>query len=372
MNIPFVLALLGTGFIGGQILSVSIMSGVRVSFLDVTLAAVLLFGAYKSRKPFDSAQGKRRFIPRLWAPILAFTLVSLISRGDLFYIIRWLLYAALYWVTADAFFPPRLWRNILAVSGIGIALLGFVQYVLYPDLRNLYYLGWDPHYQRLFSTLLDPNFTGIIMAFTALILLPMLRRGKSPWVVGGLMATLGALLLTYSRSSIGAFVVGLVVWGMFTKRTVLVAAIAFGFIMTFAVLPHTGEGRNVFRTVSSFARIDSAKQALTLIREKPILGHGIRPRAGIDTSLLFLAESTGVVGVLVYGWLLVSLCRLGVRGLAYKKTREEAASYLSVLAALLVHSLFVNSLFYPWVMAWVWVSTGALEQEVYPRSGDYG
>lgn len=328
------LLFLSFGFIGGQVAAITLANGIRISLLDVSVAVFLIVSACLSKK--------HRFIPMLWLPILTFAAIAMITGGNLAYVIRWLLYAALYWVSADRIIVPKVWQKTLVFSGIGIALLGFVQYALYPDLRNLYYLGWDPHYQRLFSTLLDPNFAGIILALTSLLLLA--RRNLFWFGV-----TFIAFVLTYSRSSYLAFLVGLVVWGILSKRKTVVALVISGLVVMIAVLPKTGEGRNILRTVSSFARIDSARYAISRIAEKPILGHGFRPHARVDTSLLFVAESTGFVGLVVYVWLLMGLW----------KTREIRP----YLAAILVHSLFVNSLFYPWVMVWLWIITGVVERE---------
>lgn len=319
MNI--VLLFVSLGFMGGLVTAMTFSNGIRISLLDVSVAVFLIVSAWQTRK--------QRYIPKMWIPIVTFAAVAIVSGGDLAYIIRWLLYAALYWVTVD--------MKVLVFSGVGIAFLGYVQYFLYPDLRNLYYLGWDPHYQRLFSTLLDPNFTGIILGLTSLLLLT--RRNLFWFGV-----TFIALVLTYSRSSYVAFLVGLIVWGVQSRRKALVACVVSVLIVMVAVLPKTGEGRNLLRTVSSFARIDSANYAISRIQEKPLLGHGFRPHAGIDTSLLFVAESTGIIGLVVYAWLLMGLW----------KTKEMRP----YLAAILVHSLFVNSLFYPWVMVWMWIMAG--------------
>ena len=334
------------GFVGGLITAVTLIPGIRVSLLDGAVVAILLYSAYLRVR---QTKGRARFIPKLWLPILLFPFVALLSGGDLLYIIRWLLYAALYWVAADSLFRQEPWRKTLVACGITIALLGFVQYLLYPDLRNLYYLGWDPHYQRLFSTLLDPNFAGIILVLTALLLLE--KRQMLLFVL-----ITGALLLTYSRSSFIAFAVGLAVWGMLTKRKILVSSIVVGIAVLILLLPHTGEGRNLLRTVSSVARLENAKQAVERIAQRPLLGFGIQARAGVDTSLLFVGATTGLVGLASYVWILVSLTRLGVA--------KHDATYLGSLAALLVHSLFVNSLFYPWVMAWLWIMAGTVEQKV--------
>jgi len=390
-RMPFVLWVLGAGIVGGQLTTVPLFAGARLSFLDAAVVVVLLYAARQ--------QTKKRFIPGLWMPIIGFSVAALVSLGatvgsvplyvvggGLLYIIRWVSVASLYWVAASNIIHPLMWQTLLVGSGVVMGLLGLVQYAWYPDLRNLSYLGWDPHYQRLFSTLLDPNFMGIILVCTSLTLLSWcMQKKRTIWWLSGLMITLVSLLLTYSRSSLLAFLVGVIVWGIYTKRKVFVSSILALMIVVLLVLPHTGEGRNLFRTVSTYARLGSVERAVSLIREKPFVGHGFnilrfvardrswidesiapsRAGAGLDTSLLFVGATTGVVGIVVYGWLLVRLFQLGLVGLRSKeRVREQAATYIAILSAALVHSLFINSLFYPWVMVWIWVATGSLEQRI--------
>ena len=71
--------------------------------------------------------------------------------------------------------------------------------------------------------------------------------------------------------------------------------------------------------------------------------------SGVHSSLLFTLTTTGVTGLLVY---------LGFIGKSFfvgwkKKKTHLGALLFSSLAALLAHSLFDNSLFYPWVMGWL-------------------
>ncbi len=394
MNLSFLpLIILGIGFIAGQVVQIPLTWFARVTLLDACVVLALIFFAFRK---------KDRYVPRLATPILAFATFSLISliwnsQGlpfyilgfGLVYLLRWLAYAALYWASAGSQYPSRVWDAALLTMGATIAVLGIGQYFLYPDLRNLYYLGWDPHFQRLFSTLLDPNFTGIIATVTALIFLSRLPIARTRvWSAIGLVISLVALALTYSRSSIIAFAVGVVVWGIMTGNKKVMVSVTVGFIMVLLLLPHTGEGRNLLRTASSYARVGSAQQAITLIREKPLFGHGLnifpfvmsrnswidetipsRAGAGIDTSVLFVGASTGIIGLLIYGWLLLRMYQLG-RLAFWKDThnRSAVALYTATISAVLTHSLFINSLFYPWVMLWVWISTGSLEQRVRSRN----
>src|SRR3990170_8831618 len=63
-----------------------------------------------------------------------------------------------------------LFNSLIAVCVI-TAVLGWIQYLWLPDLRDLKYIGWDDHYFRLFGTFLDPAFMGIILVFGSLIAL---------------------------------------------------------------------------------------------------------------------------------------------------------------------------------------------------------
>lgn len=388
---PFVLTLLIIGLIAGQVASFSIAAGARVSLLDVSVCFVLLYGAYR--------RGRKRFVPLLWAPILSFFGVMILSiiptfgvvpmyvaGGGLLYILRWIVYAALYWVSASSLIPPYIWLVSLGFSGVMMAALGLVQYVWYPDIRNVSYLGWDPHYQRLVSTLLDPNFTGIILAATMIVLWSIWEQKKKirTMVLVSMIVTLIAFILTYSRSGFIAFAIGLGLWGVLRQKKAIVAGILGGIICAILLLPHTGEGRNLFRTVSSYARIGNAERAIELIREKPVFGHGFnilrfvslqrswideqdapsRSGAGLDTSILFVGATTGISGIIVYGWLIVSLLRAG--SVAYRKKKDHPyyATYISLISMIVIHSVFTNSLFYPWVMVWMWITTGVLDQYV--------
>src|SRR3989304_8999963 len=71
------------------------------------------------------------------------------------YLLRFLAYSLLLNIKID--------RKYLLFFSSAIAVFGLAQYILIPDTRFLAVLNWDDHYYRLLSTLLDPNFTGIIL-----------------------------------------------------------------------------------------------------------------------------------------------------------------------------------------------------------------
>jgi O-antigen ligase len=136
--------------------------------------------------------------------------------------------------------------------------------------------------------------------------------------------------------------------------------------ITLIVLPRSpdGEGVKLERTSSIQARIQNWRNSLIIIRDHPIFGVGFNTYryaqraygftdtskwlqshagAGADSSLLFVTATAGVFGLLAYLWYLRSLNQL----------RTPNSELQVVLVALLVHSLFLNSLFYPSVMLWL-------------------
>lgn len=348
----------------GQLGGVSLWPGVVVYVHDIILVLLLVFSLKKVRRV------------KLTVPIALFlvscllSLVANISRFPLpalltgsLYLVRWTLYAMLYVLVLQDYVYTNIWLNGLYIVGIGFGLLGLMQFLLYPDLRNLMYLGWDPHYYRLFSTLLDPNFMGIILVFTLLLGFGLLTKKNRVWIIAGQVAAFIALLLTYSRSSFLALGAAIIVWAIIRKQweifCVLIALT--GIILVLPKIP--GDTLKLTRADSSLARVGNWQESLILITKAPFFGYGfdtlryVRPvdvvskaAAGVDSSILFILATTGIVGFAAYVYLLASMIRIG----------KEFPYYSASISAILVHSLFVNSMFYPWVMIWIWILSGVV------------
>jgi O-antigen ligase len=241
-----------------------------------------------------------------------------------------------------------------------------MQFFLYPDLRNLMYLGWDPHYYRLFSTLLDPNFMGIVFVLTLLLGFGLWKKKHKKFLLtAGQVIAFVSLLLTYSRSSYVAFAVAVLCLAVLTKKWKIVAA-AVAFTGLVFILPRIpGSTLSLLRSDSSLARVGNWQESLKLIAKAPVFGFGfdtlryIQPAsgvfvskaaAGLDSSVLFILATTGIAGFAAYSILFIAMIRTG----------RHTAFYIASVSALLVHSLFVNSMFYPWVMIWMWILAGAV------------
>lgn len=376
-----------TGFVFGQLPSL-VLGNLRLSLLDIFAGFVGLLVIIRA-------------IRRQWPPksyclsaiawFVAAALLSLavnIGRFDgvrlmeAMYLFRWVVYALVYvFILWESKLSARLPLMTLYLAGVAMAVIGLGQYWLYPNLRNLWYLGWDPHYRRLFSTLLDPNFAGIVLVLTFILGLFWLASAKRYKMLVSLSLVVvgAALLLTYSRSSYLAFIAGLLMWAALTRNWRKVVTIVAIFLLILLLLPKSGEGRNLARLTSTVARWQNWQEGLGYFRSAPFVGHGfyslaekqsppeqanIPARAGavIDNSLIFVAATTGLFGLGAYLWILVKMIGLGAR--LKRQDSNLGALLLASLAALLVHSQFINSLFYPWVMVWWWILAGITERTI--------
>lgn len=368
----------------GQLGGIQLIDGVILYVQDIVLCLMILGATLR----FGLFGKLRRF--RLAPPIGFFVILGALSlvvntshypiwvtiKGSL-YLWRWVAFALFYGVVVVGPASPRFWLWWLASFGVALGAIGLVQFVWYPDLRNLWYLGWDPHYYRVFATLLDPNYVGILLVLTIFLLSYMLilyARWRI-WIVFMMGMTGTALLLTFSRSSYLAFLGGVVVAIVLFKRWKEGVFLILLFLLAVLYVPKPGgDTLSLLRHDSTAARLQNWGQSIAQIGERPIFGYGFnvvpfigrleastlpeRKGAGIDSSLLFVGVTTGIVGLLSYLGLVIAQVRLALRS----RDRHFKIILLSSMSALLVHSLFVNSLFYPWVMIWIWVLVGVTEK----------
>lgn len=250
---------------------------------------------------------------------------------------------------------------LVVCAGLVLALVGWIQYFLYPDLRNLFYLGWDPHFARIFSTILDPNYLGLLLVFALVVLINRQKQfGRSAVVVAGALLSI-TLLFTYSRGSYLALVAAVLFMAFRQKKALKFTAFFLVLLVSLFLLPRPGgEGVRLERTDSIIVRLWNWQDSANLAIEHPILGIGYNtlrfvreksdsadsaiPRhaaSGVDNSLLFVFVTTGLAGLITYGVMVYSMF-LRSRGMGRM-----------LLIAALVHSMFVNSLFYPPVMLWL-------------------
>lgn len=372
-------------------------NGVSISVNDI-----LLFASIISWLLFTFKKNNLNKKSLLKKSIFLFSLIALISLlinfqnlgADKFlisflYLLRWFSYALVYFMVKefDKKFKIKL-TYLLLFSGFAVVVIGYIQYFLYPSLRNLFYLGWDEHLYRMFSSFLDPNFAGAFFVLFFVYSLGLLRKfikdkdkNKSILVSIVSLLTGAAIYLTYSRSALIMFIVCVIVFLTLVSRKKLIIG-AIGLIILFVFLaPRSfkSEGTDIFRITSSYERISSVEVALNIFEKSPVIGVGFNAYryalnkyagmnnaywqtthsgGGTDNSFLFVLATAGIIGLASYFYLLYKMFELGRRKL---NKNIYSIVLISSLAGLMVNSLFVNSLFFVLIMEWVWIFAGLTE-----------
>ncbi|MBI2007125.1 MAG: O-antigen ligase family protein [Candidatus Blackburnbacteria bacterium] len=376
----------------GQLFRFEILPPITLHLVDIIAGFFVFFWFVwvLRRKYFNSSPLKLEFLSFLLVAGFSLALgATKVMWQEVFvgllYWLRFAVYILFYFAVWDLTRVNSRLRtklfNSLLVLGIFISIFGLFQYLVFPDLRILLSYGWDEHYFRLVGTFLDPGFTGILLVFFTILIFSQGEwgRGKwSRWPLGLLGIT--SLLLTYSRASYLAFLMALLLFNIVRPNTVFVLVALVLFLLGVAVLPRPGgEGVRLERTSTIFARFEGYKRAWEVGKENPLFGVGFnlygfafptaddcgsidkeRPchsAAGADSSLLFVFATGGIVGLIAYLYLWLRILVLGWR----KRFTGAGLALLLSSIALLIHSNFTNSLFYPWVLGWQAILLGIQE-----------
>ncbi|OGD83166.1 hypothetical protein A2572_02785 [Candidatus Collierbacteria bacterium RIFOXYD1_FULL_40_9] len=223
---------------------------------------------------------------------------------------------------------------------------GIVQYLILPDLRLYKNLGFDDHYYRLAGTLLDPNFTGAILATFIIFFLTTKKYLLS-------IVFLTCLTLTFSRASYLAFLLTLIPLVFQKKAFKLFLLLPLLALLIYVSPKPFGEGVNLLRTYSISSRATSWGNGLQLFAKKPVMGNGfghltgdLGQKVSVDNSYIYLLAGSGLLGLASFIFVLFAVL----------KTINKN-TYL-LLLPILIHSIFNNSLFYIWIMALFWILVG--------------
>ena len=199
----------------------------------------------------------------------------------LLYFLRLIMYA-LFFIYMYFYLIKNKKFKIVLIKSIYILLfsvlfLCIVQYFFYPDLRNLYYLGWDPHLYRLFGlffdTYISSAFFGIVLLF---LLISKNKVIKNKYLRYFLIATYFIfILLTYSRTLYISILFIALLYFLKEKKYLNLFAFAACFMIAVIIIPKPfGEGVNLKRTFSIESRYRDYNNALVLWKKKPLFGYG--------------------------------------------------------------------------------------------------
>jgi len=335
----------------------NLLASIRKPFL-------LLMGAFvfwTAATTFFNAQSVQ--IPALWTEGSAY-----LARLVLYLVFglgMWL------WSRTKTFSAVRV-RSVVVLWLLLQAGIGLAQFLLFPDSRLLFFLGWDDHLSRAFGTLLDPGFFGLFMAWGALLSFVAATHSTGKrrllWV-SALSLCIGALALSYSRASYVSFLagVGVLSWRWRQRSVLLLIPLL---VLCLVLLPKDGggEGQNLLRTRSIEAREEVlqyhaadlgtqqwlfgrgwyyesalALHEQALLERNPDKAVAISTRQNaqaVDNVFLHIFFSTGAIGFALYAsWQLLLLWKV--------RTSPEL---LAIWFAVLAHSLFSTALLYSWSM----------------------
>lgn len=273
---------------------------------------------------------------------------SLFTIHSALYLLRLWSYSMIAVYVFNYFKNPKSLILYLTSIAISTAIFGWLQYMFWPDLTALRYLGWDDHLLRMVGTFLDPTYLGLILVL-GIILAEKLNFKKIIYFL------LISLAFTYSRSSYLIASLFLIYKKKFLPLII--------FILIILLLPkNIGEGTNLTRTVSGNKKLINYKENAGIFIKSPLVGIGFNNMcnarqlylndtnvnshscSGSDSSILFLLATTGIIGLILFINFIFKISN----------------NYLLVSSFFVVfaHSLFANSLFYPHVMFWMFALLG--------------
>jgi O-antigen ligase len=361
----------------GQFVAIDLVPNVTVYLFDFLLLIFVTFGLF-----YFSVVKKSIFIPKVLIPFFLFSLICVVSlivastryeKGELvigsFYFIRYFLYlcssVVVFNLLKTGMLKEETLEKYLVLSGILLALIGFVQLYLLPDFGVLdASLGWDPHKNRLASSFFDPNFAGQYLVMLLVILLTRNYQNKklSPGDLLSFLLILVAVVLTFSRSAWAVLAIAILIIGFYRSKLLMYVSLIV-FVCVYYAVPRVQTRISGVTDPSDSAslRITSWKNAWSLSKDNLFLGVGFNmykyaqrdyglvtigemkshSSSGADSSLLFVLSTTGLVGLSIF------ITALLFPLLDLKKYRIQIAA---VTLGLLVGSIFINSLFYPQIM----------------------
>jgi O-antigen ligase len=369
------------------------------------------------------------FLTVFWA-IGILSLFFSLDLSDWLYLLRFIIYSSTFYLSFNLVKSRILsldeFLTLIKITTVALGVLGLIQLILYPDLEILSALGYDPHKNRVFSTFLDPNLLGAFLNFGLVVLVYKLLNKKFTTAKEFLRenrldllwtTTLSAaVLLTFSRSTYLMLVVSLLIILAVKSRKLL--AIFAGFVLVLYLVFPAFNARiqgaiNIDRSASE--RFSSWDKGLLIFQENPIIGVGFNnirnysqnldliklfspdggnSGAGVDSSLIFILATTGLVGFISFVLFLIRNLSDLVSSLTYNvgalyslkfkpvkfmtkvleipglskwykegsgnnyaiKPNDLSLPLFALTAGLIANSFFINSLFFPPVMI-IWFSS---------------
>ena len=273
------------------------------------------------------------------------------------YLIRVSLYLIGFGLTVVHFTQKEISAIYLKIFLTLLGVVGFVQYFFYSNLRNLQYLGWDPHLSRVFGQFLDTSVAGAIYG---LILIFILYNQKLFPKVTKYIFAAGYLFLglfTYSRGYLASAFISAISYSVAVKKNIKIALVTIVILTAFGVLAPKpfGEGVNLLRTSTIESRMADYNQGLKIWNKSPVVGVGynrIRYFKSVVGEELRRASHAGASFHSTYLIVLVTAGVVGLGAFVYWLWTVAKISNFAMISVLFlgVYSLFDNILLHPFIL----------------------
>ncbi len=375
--------------IPGQIIRISPSSSSAITLTDIMVAiTVVSFLIYSLifRKPLILPK-KIFFLALIFSQLaLTSTIIAAnnFSLGQILvsslFLLRFIVYFLIVIVAANVIQKNKVnqWFDMTLIIGIIFAFIGLLQIILIPDLSFLTIYGWDPHQNRLASSLIDPNFSGGLLTIFFAIALAMYLYKKNIKYLIATFIIFASIILTFSRSSYLALLTAVIVIGLVkSPKSLIITLLLFALIIFASPNVRNRISGALTLDETSKARIESWQNGLSIFSHNYLFGVGFNTYrfaqekygnfslddplgghsgAGSDSSLILTAATTGILGFSAFCLFILAIIKLITKNIAkdYQKLATAAAFF-----AILVHSQFVNSLFYPQIMVLIWFLIGS-------------
>jgi polysaccharide biosynthesis protein PslJ len=289
-----------------------------------------------------------------------------------------LLSITMVFILGDLIRNPQTLRRLVIASmfAIGVqAIVAVILYILpdqtaeellvrlarfgYPNGGVIRFIEDDPSgIERAIGTWVDPNALGGVLAMSAAMIAPQVfaRKPILPyrWLTVGLLGiVLLALILTFSRASVLAIGISLLVVGLFRGYRKYLPMLGLVLILVLA-LPQTRSYIERFSEAftgsdrSTQMRLGEYGDSLELISQNPVVGVGFTGTPSIDlytnvaSMYLIMANQIGLVGVAIYAVMILGVLIYGwrARQVVYDNPMLEALhlGYHAALIAALINA----------------------------------
>jgi len=301
-----------------------------------------------------------------------------------FYILKYAEYYVIFFMVVNHITAEREIRRMLAITLLvcfATCLFGYYQIMAFPGERVSTPFEGDVG---------EPNTLGGYLVFMLGITMGMFLEAPSQtmrWLMGALSAfMLMPLAHTQSRSSYAAVVPMLLVLFLLTRRRIFMTVMLLGAILwvtipplrpgvvsrrieyTFKQDPYEGQIQigNTRIDTSASSRLKSWQWNLERLFARPthtFIGFGVTGVPFLDAQYVRTLCETGIVGLVAFGWLLLTMFREARR--VYLSVRDDfhrsvALGYMAGFVGLLVHAVGSNTFILVRIMEPFWFVTGLI------------